>query len=47
MNNQNLAEHYLKLEILYVNTKAACETLEEDGLTLENPWMQEIEEVKD
>jgi len=43
---EELAERYLKLEIHYQNTKAACNILKEDGLLLPKPWMTKEEEVK-
>jgi len=40
---ENMAEYYLKLEMLFVLTKAVCEILKEDGLKLLNPWITEEE----
>ena len=45
MNNQNVAERYLKLEIHYQNNKAACEILKDDGFVLPKPWMTKREEA--
>lgn len=42
---EELAERYLKLEIHYQNTKAACNILKEDGFPLPKPWMTKEEEA--